>query len=236
MALASRGAGKMASALSTQAPREITTLIFDIDDTLYPVRLAPRTRRGARCQTQVSSRFSDHRNGAIVADFMVDALGFASQEAALKVRDEYFRKYHSTLKGLSVATSEGKLPKPFEEHMLGEYWAKHCEFEKFLPPNLALAQQLKSLRDDAGLRLVVFTNVSLDKREPSQWLECARALATRLPPRRRRARAFEWHRVGAAVVRPPVPRRSGGARVFQRRRHFCRGGRHARLQTGRGRL
>jgi hypothetical protein len=90
---------------------------------------------------------------------MVDSLGFASQEAALQVRDEYFKKYHSTLKGLSVATAEGKLPRPFAQHMLGEYWAEHCEFEKFLPQNLALAAQLKSLRDDAGLRLVVFTNV-----------------------------------------------------------------------------
>ncbi|KAJ1454169.1 HAD-like domain-containing protein [Pelagophyceae sp. CCMP2097] len=148
----------MAAALSTKAPREITTLIFDIDDTLYPV----------------SSRFSDHRNGAIVADFMVDTLGFASHELALQVRDEYFKKYHSTLKGLSVATAEGKLPKPFQQHMLGEYWAEHCEFAKFLPPNLALAKQLKSLRDDAGLRLVVFTNA------PRLYgLRCLESLAVR---------------------------------------------------------
>ena len=43
------------------------TLIFDVDDTLYPV----------------SSGFSKHRNGPIVARFMVDEFGFESEAEAL---------------------------------------------------------------------------------------------------------------------------------------------------------
>ena len=49
----------------------VDTLIFDVDDTLYPV----------------SSGFSKHRNGPIVARFMVDELGFESEAEALALRD-----------------------------------------------------------------------------------------------------------------------------------------------------
>ena len=85
--------------------RAVDTLIFDVDDTLYPV----------------SSGFSKHRNGPIVARFMVDELGFESEAEALALRDEVFRATHSTLKGLTLASREGRLPKPFDEPMLGEY-------------------------------------------------------------------------------------------------------------------
>jgi hypothetical protein len=83
----------------------VDTLIFDVDDTLYPV----------------SSGFSKHRNGPIVAKFMCDELGFESEAEALKLRDEVFRATHSTLKGLTLASQEGRLPKPFAEPMLGKY-------------------------------------------------------------------------------------------------------------------
>ena len=49
----------------------VDTLIFDVDDTLYPV----------------SSGFSKHRNGPIVAKFMVDELGFETEAEALALRD-----------------------------------------------------------------------------------------------------------------------------------------------------
>ena len=97
----------------------VDTLIFDVDDTLYPV----------------SSGFSKHRNGPIVARFMVDELGFESEAEALALRDEVFRATHSTLKGLTLASREGRLPKPFAEPMLGEYWAAHCDFDAYLPRN-----------------------------------------------------------------------------------------------------
>ena len=87
------------------ATTSVDTLIFDVDDALYPV----------------SSGFSKHRNGPIVARFMVDELGCESEAEALKLRDEVFRATHSTLKGLTLASREGRLPKPFAEPMLGKY-------------------------------------------------------------------------------------------------------------------
>ena len=117
----------------------LDTLIFDIDDTLYPQ----------------SCGFSDHRNGPVVAKFMTSELGFESEEEALALRLEMFQKYHSTLKGLSVASDEGLLPKPFELYSLGAYWAAHCDFERYLEPNAALRAQLEELVA-LGYTLVVF--------------------------------------------------------------------------------
>ena len=119
----------------------VDTLIFDVDDTLYPV----------------SSGFSKHRNGPIVAKFMCDELGFESEAEALKLRDEVFRQTHSTLKGLTLASQEGRLPKPFAEPMLGEYWAAHCDFDAYLPRNNEFRDQLGELRE-LGYKLVVFSN------------------------------------------------------------------------------
>ena len=73
------------------------------------------------------------------------------------LRDEVFREHHSTLKGLTVASHEGRLPRPFVQSALGDYWAAHCDFPKFLPKNEALVQQLREL-SALGYRLVVFTN------------------------------------------------------------------------------
>eukprot|EP00414_Alexandrium_minutum_P002437 CAMPEP_0113822370 /NCGR_PEP_ID=MMETSP0328-20130328/2207_1 /TAXON_ID=39455 /ORGANISM="Alexandrium minutum" /LENGTH=262 /DNA_ID=CAMNT_0000790307 /DNA_START=25 /DNA_END=810 /DNA_ORIENTATION=+ /assembly_acc=CAM_ASM_000350 len=120
---------------------EIDTLIFDIDDTMYPM----------------SCGFSDHRNGDIITDFMVKRLGFASREEAKALRDEYFKKYHSTLKGLTVATSEGRLPKPFVQEELGEHWAHHCDFERYFKPDPAFIGALEALAAQ-GVSLVAFTN------------------------------------------------------------------------------
>ena len=96
------GAGASASMSSATG---LNTLIFDIDDTLYPV----------------SARFSEHRNGPVVAKFMCEQLGFESEKEALALRDEMFKEHHSTLKGLAVASAAGRTPKPFEEKSLGEY-------------------------------------------------------------------------------------------------------------------
>jgi len=120
----------------------VDVLIFDIDDTLYPV----------------SSGFSDHRNGEVVCRFMVERLGFQTSQEAKTLRDEFFKKYHSTLKGLTIADGEGRLPRPFKKEELGEFWAEHCDFPKYVKPNPELADALRSLRADAGLELVAFTN------------------------------------------------------------------------------
>ena len=45
-----------------------------------------------------SQGFTAHRNRDGAANFMVDKLHFSSKEEALKVRDEYFEKYHATAK------------------------------------------------------------------------------------------------------------------------------------------
>lgn len=120
----------------------VDTLIFDVDDTLYPV----------------SSGFSEHRNGEVIADFMLEKLGFTDLEEAMRVRNAYFQRYHSSMKGLRVASEEGKTPKPFREEELAAWFATRCDFAKYLRPNAVLSDTLRSLRDDAGLKLVVFSN------------------------------------------------------------------------------
>lgn len=116
----------------------ITTVLLDIDDTLYPP----------------SCGFSGHRNGEVVAQFMAEHLGFPNASSALALRDEYFRKYHSTLKGLAVADQEGRLPKPFVEADLGQYWATRCDFNRFLTPNAQFVADLEELKKT----VVAFTN------------------------------------------------------------------------------
>lgn len=136
-----RTATRRCALTRTMATKAVDTLIFDVDDTLYPV----------------SSGFSKHRNGPIVAKFMVDELGFETEKEALALRDEVFRETHSTLKGLTLASARGNMPKPFEEHMLGDYWAAHCEFDAFLPRNEEFRSQLAELKQ-LGYKLVVFSN------------------------------------------------------------------------------
>lgn len=122
---------------------DVDTLIFDVDDTLYPV----------------SSGFSDHRN-ELVPKFMVENLGFESLEAAWELRQEYFKKYHSSNKGLLVADSDGRLPagKHFSKDALDTYWADNCQFERYLPPNQSLLKILEELSTKTNLKLVLFSN------------------------------------------------------------------------------
>jgi len=123
-------------------PAEVDALIFDLDDTLYTV----------------SCGFSDHRNAEVTVKFLVEEVGFPSYAGAKSLRDEYFQRYHSTLKGLAIASRDGRLPRPFNELELGDFWAGQCDFEKYLKPDPCLIETLGSLRDDAGLTLVTFTN------------------------------------------------------------------------------
>eukprot|EP00440_Ansanella_granifera_P075274 gb/GFBE01081692.1/.p1 GENE.gb/GFBE01081692.1/~~gb/GFBE01081692.1/.p1 ORF type:complete len:337 (+),score=59.75 gb/GFBE01081692.1/:1-1011(+) len=121
---------------------EVDTLFFDIDDTLYPA----------------SSGLSDHRMQNVTVRFMVEHLGFATDQEALHVWTEYIQRYHSTLKGLTVATEEGRLPKPFRQEDLGKFWADNCEFERFIGQDLQLVDMLGTLQQEAGFKLVAFTN------------------------------------------------------------------------------
>jgi putative hydrolase of the HAD superfamily len=124
----SAGPPGTASSLSdqTMAPRtdeespasaapQITTLIFDVDDTLY----------------DVGTGFTAHRNGEGAQKFMVEKLGFSSLQEAKTIRDEYFARYHATAKGLLIAEKEGKLPSGvhFETADLADYWASKLNFD-----------------------------------------------------------------------------------------------------------
>eukprot|EP00931_Biecheleriopsis_adriatica_P079234 TRINITY_DN52638_c0_g1_i1.p1 TRINITY_DN52638_c0_g1~~TRINITY_DN52638_c0_g1_i1.p1 ORF type:complete len:282 (+),score=75.07 TRINITY_DN52638_c0_g1_i1:29-847(+) len=136
----------------------IDTLLFDVDDTLYPV----------------SSGFSDHRNGEVIQEFLLERIGFTCAEKAMSVRLEYFKRFHSSMKGLAVACKEGKLPRPFREQDLSDWFADRCNFPKYLKPNPELAAELRSLRDVAGLKLAIFSNA------PRRYvLRCLDAMAIR---------------------------------------------------------
>ena len=65
-----------------------------MDDTLY----------------DVSTGFTTHRNTDGATSFMVQRLGFPDAESAQRLRDEYFERYHSTVKGLTAAEEDGRLP------------------------------------------------------------------------------------------------------------------------------
>ncbi|CAJ1420814.1 unnamed protein product [Effrenium voratum] len=90
------------------------------------------------------------------------------------LRDEYFQRYHSTMKGLNVAMQEGRLPKPFYQEQLGQYWADHCDFARFLHADPRQVEVIRSLSQDVGLKIAVFTN------SPRQYaLRCLDALGLR---------------------------------------------------------
>lgn len=133
----------------------IDTLVFDVDDTMYPV----------------TSGFSDHRNNEVIRDFLVERLGFSCPVEAMRVRNEYFRRYHSTMKGLKVADQEGRLPSAFSEQELADWFADRCDFQRFLKPEPAVINAFRTLRDEAGLNFVAFSNA------PRRYvLNCLKAL------------------------------------------------------------
>lgn len=121
--------------------QSIQYIIFDVDDTLY----------------DISTGFTAHRNGPAAWQFMVDHLHFKSLEEARQVRDEYFEKYHSTAKALTVAQQEGKVPvtaPKFEAHMLADYWAENLDFSLLGTPDPQLYKDLTSLPQT----LIAFSN------------------------------------------------------------------------------
>ena len=99
-------------------PTRIRAIIFDVDDCLY----------------DVSTGFTQHRNGDIVHQYMVDHFQFETLATAKAVRDEYFHRYHSTAKALTVAQQDGKFPPSpqtptFETDHLAQYWVEHLNYE-----------------------------------------------------------------------------------------------------------
>jgi putative hydrolase of the HAD superfamily len=126
----------------------ISTIIFDVDDTLY----------------DASNGFTEHRTGPAVQQFMVDHLDFPDLKSAKALWEEYFERYHSTVKALTVAEQEGRFPPPkdpatsktprFETDDLATYWATKLDF------NLLGGRQEELIRDlnDCPLVLVAFSN------------------------------------------------------------------------------
>ena len=109
------GGGDSADSANPIASTTISTIIFDVDDTLY----------------DVNTGFTAHRNTDGAVSFMVDKLAFPTREAAQALRDEYFERYHATAKGLQVAEAEGRLPPDapkFDPKELSKYWAENLNF------------------------------------------------------------------------------------------------------------
>ncbi len=126
---------------------KITTLLFDVDDTLY----------------DVGTGFTAHRNGEGATSFMVAKLNFKDLASAQIVRDEYFAKYHSTAKALTVAQREGTLPldadgnKPeFQTKDLAEWWATKLNFSLLGGPDPKIISMLESC--PSNINLVAFSN------------------------------------------------------------------------------
>jgi putative hydrolase of the HAD superfamily len=119
----------------------VTTLIFDVDDTLY----------------DVGTGFTAHRNGDVVQKFMVEHLKFPSMEAAKELRELYFSKYHATAKALAVAEEEGKFPigaPPFNTQELAAYWVDNLNYDILGPPKKDLYEKLAK----CPCTLVAFSN------------------------------------------------------------------------------
>jgi len=116
----------------------LTHLVFDIDDTLYPV----------------TNGFTIHRNQDVACAYMIEKCGFKDLPAARAFRNEYFEKYHSTVKALTVASEEGALPKnedgsdrKFDAADLANYWVEGCKFKEHIEVNPLLIEAIKSLKE-----------------------------------------------------------------------------------------
>lgn len=128
---------------SENKDRRITTIIFDVDDTLY----------------DVGTEFTTHRNGEVIQQYMVDHLKFPSLHEAKVVRDEYFERYHATAKALTVAQQEGRFPPEapiFDTAHLAEYWATQLDYSKLGGPKTEFKDKLKAL--SPTVTLIAFSN------------------------------------------------------------------------------
>ena len=156
-----RTAATTSSTTTTSAPSspnssstKISTIIFDVDDCLY----------------DVSTGFTSHRNGDIIWQYMVDHLHFDTIQDAKKVRDKYFKIYHSTAKALTVAQENGEVPASapkFDVKDMSQYWVDHLDYTKLFTVNDTTTtiedskRSKKELHDalmNCDARLVAFSN------------------------------------------------------------------------------
>ena len=121
-------------------PVPVSTLIFDLDDTLYD----PSTGLSPS-------------NLPRLYRYMVDRMGFTSKHRAMLLAEEYFERYGSDSAGLTVAAQEGRLPgnRSFNQPELAEWFATQTPFERYLHP---ASKRFQDLLRGCPLKLVVFTN------------------------------------------------------------------------------
>jgi putative hydrolase of the HAD superfamily len=111
----------------------ITTLIFDLDETLYP--------RNAGLMQEI---------GARILRYLIERLGL-SEEAARFQKQDYFQRYGTTLRGFIV-----ERPDIDPEDYL--HFVHDIDLTAYLGPNPALAEMLRSLPQ----RKVIFTNANIE--------------------------------------------------------------------------
>ena len=151
-------AAAMTTATATTATAtKIRAIVFDVDDCLY----------------DVASGFTAHRNGEIIWRYMVEKHGFPSAEEARAVRDEYFARYHSTAKALTIAQSEGRFPVddprgsvPFDPKDMSRYWVDHLEYDKLwknpryetVDDSVEAKRDFAAALDNCPAKLIAFSN------------------------------------------------------------------------------
>ena len=127
--------------------------------------------------------FTASRNGPAAYRFMMEHLHFPDEASAKTVRDEYFARYHSTVKGLQMAEQEGRLfpqhvvvddhhnydpansaPARFRPEDLAEFWATQLDFSLLGGPKAPhFVQDLLNLKSSSSssssrLKLIAFSN------------------------------------------------------------------------------
>ena len=136
----------MSSSSKPLTCQRIKAILFDVDDTLY----------------DISTGFTANRNGETIQDFMIEKLGFPDRATAKALRDDYFSKYHSSMKALTVAQQDGKLVHggTFRKEDLNDWFAEHCDFS-LLHKDSHLISSLTALKENgkkSGLKVIAFSN------------------------------------------------------------------------------
>jgi putative hydrolase of the HAD superfamily len=111
----------------------ITTLIFDLDETLYP--------RNAGLMQEI---------GARILRYLIERLGLSDEQARFQKQD-YFQRYGTTLRGF-IVEQPGVDP---EDYL---HFVHDIDLTAYLGPNPALAEMLRSLPQ----RKVIFTNSNVE--------------------------------------------------------------------------
>ena len=111
----------------------ITTLIFDLDETLYPRQAGLMQEIGAR-----------------ILRYLIERLGLSEEQARFQKQD-YFQRYGTTLRGFVI-----ERPDVDPEDYL--HFVHDIDLSKYIGPNPPLADMLRALPQ----RKVIFTNANVE--------------------------------------------------------------------------